>query len=401
MTNDTLVPSSSRALNVAKVLDTHEIGCTVQFLDDRSITPARWSTAIQQRGIAVRSGHLVVVARDAGTDAGLPVFEVIWRGPAVVRVTSVDGDRVTYETVSAPARVSTKTVRDARPEAERQTLRVGQEVVVSPVQDDPSVVLLEDLADDGLPLHPARLRADCVARAQRILRRQQAAGAGAQTDEAGGHDPHELRRLVSEGYDRMAERYAGWTVDAVVDEARPRYLAFLLDGLPPGARVLELGCGAGGSVTQQLAARFAVTGLDISEHQIELARASVPAAEFIHGDMIQADFPAESFDGVAAFYTFLHLPHGDLPGLLRKIGRWLRPDGLLVATLAGKADPGTIEPNWLGVPMYFSGYAPEDARRFLTEAGLQTEVFREETILEDGRPTRFRWVVARRRGAAS
>jgi hypothetical protein len=44
--------------------------------------------------------------------------------------------------------------------------------------------------------------------------------------------------------------------------------------------------------------------------------------------------------------------------------------------------------------MYFSGDAPEDARRFLTEAGFQIEDSRDETIIEDGRPARFLWVVA-------
>ena len=60
------------------------------------------------------------------------------------------------------------------------------------------------------------------------------------------------------------------------------------------------------------------------------------------------------------------------------------------------ADAGTVEPEWLGVPMYFSGYAAEDSREFLVVAGLEIETFQYETILEQGRPTRFLWVVARK-----
>jgi len=118
--------------------------------------------------------------------------------------------------------------------------------------------------------------------------------------------------------------------------------------------------------------------------------------EFVCADMSRCEFPADSFAGVAAFYSFLHLPHGELPDLLRKIGTWLRPDGLLVATMATRADAGTVEPDWLGVPMYFSGYAAEDSRRFVIDAELEIETFRYETILEQGRPTRFLWVVARK-----
>jgi SAM-dependent methyltransferase len=214
---------------------------------------------------------------------------------------------------------------------------------------------------------------------------------------AGDHDP---RRVVAEGYDRIADRYARWIADAVVDEARPRYLAHLLDRLPAGARVLELGCGGGGPTTQQLAARFALTGVDISARQLELARTNVPAAQFIHGDMTKIAFAPESFDGVASFYAFGHLPYGELPVLLRRVGRWLRPNGALVATAAG-FDPGTVEPNWLGAPMYFSGYAPQDTRQFLAAAGLRIERLEQETIVKDGRPTRFLWIVAHKEEAAA
>ena len=124
----------------------------------------------------------------------------------------------------------------------------------------------------------------------------------------------------------------------------------------------------------------------------------MPGAAFILGDMTRVAFLPRSFDGVAAFYAFLHLPHGELPGLLRKIATWLRPGGVLVATLAAGADRGTVEPDWLGVPMYFSGEAPADVRRALA-AGLRVEHFQDETILEEGRPTVFRWVVARSAGA--
>jgi scyllo-inosamine 4-kinase len=53
--------------------------------------------------------------------------------------------------------------------------------------------------------------------------------------------------------------------------------------------------------------------------------------------------------------------------------------------MGGGLDPGTVEADWLGAPMYFSGYPPEENRRFLEEAGLRVESGQPETILEDGR----------------
>jgi hypothetical protein len=80
------------------------------------------------------------------------------------------------------------------------------------------------------------------------------------------------------------------------------------------------------------------------------------------------------------------------------VAGWLRPGGLFVASMGARLDPGTLEADWLGVPMYFSGYSPAENRRFLEEAGLRVERGQPETILEAGRPTTFWWVVARKDG---
>jgi SAM-dependent methyltransferase len=208
------------------------------------------------------------------------------------------------------------------------------------------------------------------------------------------------RTLVSQGYDRIADRYAQWTRDDVTDEARPRYTQVLLDGLPAGAPVLELGCGGGGPTTRALAGRFRLTGVDISPRQIELARAIVPHANLILDDITRVDFPPASFDAVASFYTFLHLPPGELSLLIRKIGEWLKPGGLFVATMALGTSTGGVEPDFLGTPMFFSGYSAEDNERFVREAGLEITQSNLETNLENSEPVRFLWIVARKRSSA-
>jgi SAM-dependent methyltransferase len=201
------------------------------------------------------------------------------------------------------------------------------------------------------------------------------------------------RRVVADGYDRIAERYARWVAEDLVDEVRPRCAAVLLDGLPSGARVLELGCGGGGATTRRLGERFELTGVDLSARQIALARRNVPNATFVHAEMTAVAFPPERFDGVAAFYALTHLPQGDLPRLLRRVASWLRPGGLLVASMAAGLDPGAVEADWLGAPMYFSGYPPAENRRFLEAAGFagarslpQASVWSPHEILADKPP---------------
>ncbi len=202
------------------------------------------------------------------------------------------------------------------------------------------------------------------------------------------------KRIVAEGYDAVAERYLTWSA-GISDASRTRYTQALLDGLPEGAHVLELGCGAGVPTTQELTARFAVTGVDISARQIELAQQAVPGATFLQSDMTALDFPPQSFDGVAAFFSLIHVPREEQPPLLARIASWLRPGGLFVATMGVRDEAGDVEKDWLGAPMYFSSYDAATNRRLIDQSSLRLLSANEETQEEDGRPVTFLWVVAR------
>jgi SAM-dependent methyltransferase len=203
------------------------------------------------------------------------------------------------------------------------------------------------------------------------------------------------KRIVADGYDKIAETFLAWGERVDGDAVRSRYLAALTDGLPDGARVLELGCGAGIPVARLLAERFEVTGVDISARQIELARQHVPNATFVHGDMAALTFPEASFDDVGAFYALVHLPREQHAALFESIASWLKPGGTFVATLTGHSHPGLVE-EWLGVPMYFSGHPSDVSQQLVEAAGLEIISAQEETIDEDGTPVAFFWIVARK-----
>ena len=209
----------------------------------------------------------------------------------------------------------------------------------------------------------------------------------------------EPRRVVENGYDAAADAYEEWLVSSVTDVARSKYLEAFMAQLEPGARVLELGCGGGGITTQRLAARHALTGIDVSSHQIELARVRVPHATFFKADMSRFVAEPASFDGIAAFYSLIHLPLGVLPSMLQRIASWLRPGGVFLASL-GARDGSTgehYERHWLAdVPMYWSGYSVPEYERFLADAGLEVIEASVETNIEDGKPAPFWWVIARR-----
>ena len=199
-------------------------------------------------------------------------------------------------------------------------------------------------------------------------------------------------QIVADGYDAMGETFAVWR-ERIVGDPRDEWEEAFASRLADGAGVLELGCGAGTPETRRLAARFRLTGVDISPKQVERARASIPEAEFVCADFTELELPAASLEGVIAFYGLNHVPRELLAPLLGRIREWLVPGGLLCAAFGTSDDPGWTG-EWLGAETFFSSFPPEVNSRLVREAGFVIE--RDEAVVfeEPEGPARFQWVLA-------
>jgi SAM-dependent methyltransferase len=178
--------------------------------------------------------------------------------------------------------------------------------------------------------------------------------------------------LVRRGYDALSHRYRG---DGDEPAEYGPWLAALRRRLPPRGAVLDVGCGCGVPVARTLAAAgHRVTGVDVSEVQIERARRLVPGATFRRADAADLDFPDASFDAIVCLYALIHMPEDRQRHLIFRMAAWLRPGGWFLATTGADAWTGT-EDNWLGgaAPMWWSHPAAEAYRGWLTAAGLEIE----------------------------
>jgi SAM-dependent methyltransferase len=187
-----------------------------------------------------------------------------------------------------------------------------------------------------------------------------------------GQDPVRDRTGQAEAFDAIGDRY---------DEAFPHkdgQLAageWLIDGLPEGARVLDIGSGTGLPTAGQLAgAGLRVTGVDLSAGMVERARAHVPGADFIQADLADlvdgGPLPTGAFAAVAAFFTLLMLPRPEIPTALRTIHGLLRPGGLLALSMV-EADLDDVEIPFLGNLVRASGYLRDELRQVVTDAGFE------------------------------
>jgi len=207
----------------------------------------------------------------------------------------------------------------------------------------------------------------------------------------------EHKLTVQRGYDRVAEQYL-----ATKDPQDPLALAALEDlarDLSPEAAVLDLGCGAGVPVTRWLVERgFDVTGVDLSERQLELARRLVPGATFVRADMSELDFGPGIFGAVVAFHSIIHVPRAGHPALLADIHRWLEPGGSFLATMTVTDFEGE-EGDWegWGAAMRWSHYDERANVEMLRRSGFEISYAEPRTGKGTGDAEEtWLWVLARK-----
>jgi len=102
--------------------------------------------------------------------------------------------------------------------------------------------------------------------------------------------------------------------------------------IPPGARVLELGCGSGKTLSSLLKTEGKITAIDSSPAAIALCRGMALArnrhdAELLVADACSLPFPDSSFDFIVAFHVLEHLLEKDREIAASEIRRVLAKGG--------------------------------------------------------------------------
>jgi SAM-dependent methyltransferase len=135
--------------------------------------------------------------------------------------------------------------------------------------------------------------------------------------------PADLARIHDAGFGDFAR--------AAVRELLPR--------LPGNGLVVELGCGSGIGAEMLTAAGYDVTGIDISEDMLAIARERAPGARFRQGSVWDSELPADCV-GATAIGEVLNYAADDragadrLPELFERVLRALVPGGVFMFDFA-------------------------------------------------------------------
>jgi cyclopropane fatty-acyl-phospholipid synthase-like methyltransferase len=202
----------------------------------------------------------------------------------------------------------------------------------------------------------------------------------------------EPSRIVAAGYDCAADRYEQLEVD---EWPRLRRLRELLADVRLGGDVLDVGCGNGVPALREISKQHRAIGVDVSEVQASRARQNVPEATILHADIDALCLPAASLDAAVAFYSIEHVPRERHADLFRRLHGWLRPGGLLLFAIEARDTHETVG-DWLGVPMFFSQFGPEETLARVREARFEVESAEVEAQREGNIEVEYLWVRARR-----
>jgi SAM-dependent methyltransferase len=121
-----------------------------------------------------------------------------------------------------------------------------------------------------------------------------------------------------------------WRAEGSPPPVSPRDDVIVLTSkyLPPGARVLEGGCGRANKVKAMADAGFRAVGIDFAQESVTQARKDYPGLDIQVGDVRSLEFPEHSFDGYWSIGVIEHFWSG-YEEILSEAARVLRPAGFL------------------------------------------------------------------------
>ncbi|WGW11624.1 methyltransferase domain-containing protein [Saxibacter everestensis] len=177
-------------------------------------------------------------------------------------------------------------------------------------------------------------------------------------------------------YDQVADDYAQLLRTELAQKPLDRSLlsAFIeLAGPSPEHPIADLGCGPGRVAGYLNSLGAEVFGIDLSPGMIAAATRDHPGLRFEVGTMTALDIADSSVSGIVAWYSIIHLPPDELPGVFAEFARILVPGGPIILAFQVGNEVVHLEQGY-GHPLSLDAYrlSPERISDLLSEAGFKT-----------------------------
>ncbi|MCD4746141.1 MAG: class I SAM-dependent methyltransferase [Bacteroidales bacterium] len=137
--------------------------------------------------------------------------------------------------------------------------------------------------------------------------------------------------ITIRSYDNYAQEYS----DNIAKLAPIEKLVEFCNLLVHNAEILDLGCGSGRDSKIFIEKGYNVTGIDLADNLLKIAKAQVPKAVFSKMDIrkLKLGFNDDQFNGIWASASLLHIPKNDIPETLKGLRCILKKDGIMYISL--------------------------------------------------------------------
>jgi len=176
------------------------------------------------------------------------------------------------------------------------------------------------------------------------------------------------------------------------------YLDALLRSVPPGAAVLDLGCGSGRPMAEYVVAcGRRIVGIDQSQALLDIARTRLPGERWILQRMEDYE-PAEAYPAAIVWDSLFHIDRREHEPILRKVVAGLEPGGRLMLTVGGSEGPAFTD-TMLGETFFYDSNPPEQTERIVQALGCRV-LLGEFMNLPDGGRDKGRYAIVAERLSA-
>jgi len=144
----------------------------------------------------------------------------------------------------------------------------------------------------------------------------------------------------SNGYERVSAQFLAGRGRAPSTAIGASVVREWARTLPPGATVIDLGCGSGLPITKVLVDEgLSVCGVDASPSMVRAFRENFPELAVVCEAVEESSFFERTFDGVVSWGLIFLLGLDDQRRLIQRVARILRPGGRLLFTTCGAVGP--------------------------------------------------------------
>jgi ubiquinone/menaquinone biosynthesis C-methylase UbiE len=169
-------------------------------------------------------------------------------------------------------------------------------------------------------------------------------------------------------YEELAEDYYKTHFD--INEIK-NIADFFIQNLK-GQKILDIGCGHGRDAKYFSEHGLEVTGIDLTSNFVKMASQNVPNAKFIQRDMRNLNFPENTFDGIWACASFLHVPKKDAKNTLLGFRKILKPAGLIYLSVKqGNEEKFVEKDEYKGRTKFFAFYSEDEFKNLIESCSFK------------------------------